>query len=111
MALLCAIAIVFAAGFVLDWISIVLIGAPIVEAAGIAPLWFAVLFIVAIQTSYPTPPMAPSIFYLRSIAPADLTYGHMFRGVMPFVAMQLVTLGLVALFPSLATWLPKLLLG
>jgi tripartite ATP-independent transporter DctM subunit len=107
--------IVFAAGFVLDWISIVLICipifAPLVKLAGIDPVWFAVLVCIAIQTSYLTPPMAPSIFYLRAIAPPDFTYGHMYRGIVPFVAMQLCTLLLVAVFPALATWLPKALFG
>lgn len=107
--------VIFAAGFVLDWISIVLICipifAPLVKLAGIDPVWFAVLVCVAIQTSYLTPPMAPSIFYLRAIAPPDFTYGHMYRGIVPFVAMQLCTLLLVALFPALATWLPKALFG
>jgi len=109
------LAIIFAAGFVLDWISIVLICipifAPLVKLAGIDPVWFAVLVCIAIQTSYLTPPMAPSIFYLRAIAPPDFTYSHMYRGVVPFVAMQLVTLLLVALFPAIGTWLPKALFG
>lgn len=105
--------IIFAAGFVLDWISIVLICipifAPLVKAAGIDPLWFAVLVCIAIQTSYLTPPMAPSIFYLRAIAPPDFTYGHMYRGVVPYVAMQLLTLAVVAAIPAAATWLPNAL--
>jgi TRAP-type mannitol/chloroaromatic compound transport system permease large subunit len=53
--------------------------------------------------------MAPSIFYLRSIAPPEITYGHMVRGVLPFVAAQLLTLAFVLAFPALATWLPKAL--
>lgn len=113
MLVLLCLAVVFAAGFVLDWISVVLICvpifAPLVKAAGVDPLWFAVLVCIAIQTSYLTPPMAPSIFYLRAIAPADFTYGHMYRGVVPFVALQLSTLAMVAAFPALATWLPKVL--
>lgn len=109
------LAIIFAAGFVLDWISIVLICipifAPLVKSAGIDPLWFAVLVCIAIQTSYLTPPMAPSIFYLRAIAPPDFTYSHMYRGVVPFVAIQLLTLLIVAIFPAIATYLPKVLFG
>lgn len=107
--------IIFLAGFVLDWISTILICipifAPLVKAAGIDPLWFAVMVIVAVQTSYLTPPMAPSIFYLRAIAPREITYWDMCRGVAPFVALQLVTLALVAAFPALAVWLPKVILG
>ncbi|WP_085899370.1 TRAP transporter large permease [Kiloniella majae] len=107
--------IVFIAGFVLDWISIVLICipifAPIVKSAGIDPIWFAVMVMVVIQTSYLTPPMAPSIFYLRSIAPPSLTYQHMYRGVIPFVILQLLVLLVVALIPATATYLPSLLVG
>lgn len=107
--------IIFLAGFVLDWISTILICipifAPLVKAAGIDPLWFAVMVVVAVQTSYLTPPMAPSIFYLRAIAPREITYWDMCRGVAPFVALQLVTLALVAAFPALAVWLPKVILG
>jgi tripartite ATP-independent transporter DctM subunit len=115
MLVVLCLAIVFAAGFVLDWISIVLICipifAPLVKAAGVDQLWFAVLVCIAIQTSYLTPPMAPSIFYLRAIAPPDFTYAHMYRGVVPFVALQLGTLAIVAAFPAIATWLPKVLFG
>ena len=73
--------------------------------------WFAVLMIVVIQTSYLTPPMAPSIFYLRSIAPPEIGYMHMYKGVMPFVAVQMTTLLAVFVAPSLATWLPALLVN
>lgn len=105
--------IVFLLGFVLDWATIVLltvpIFAPIVRALGIDMLWFSVLMIVVLQTSYLTPPMAPAIFYLRSIAPPEITYGDMVRGVVPFIACQLIVLALVALWPATATWLPQLL--
>ncbi|WP_193141343.1 TRAP transporter large permease subunit [Meridianimarinicoccus sp. MJW13] len=107
--------VVFFAGFVLDWVSIVLIFvpifAPLVRSAGIDPIWFAMLVLVVIQTSYLTPPMAPSIFYLRSIAPKDMTYGDMYRGVLPFVAAQGLVLLALLLFPWLATWLPSILVG
>ena len=109
------LSIVFVAGFVLDWISIVLICIPIftpfIKAAGIDPIWFAIMVMVVIQTSYLTPPMAPSIFYLRSIAPKSLTYKHMYWGVMPFVLMQLLVLLVVAVWPSTATYLPSILVG
>ncbi|MEP3920683.1 TRAP transporter large permease subunit [Ascidiaceihabitans sp.] len=107
--------VVFFAGFVLDWVSIVLIFipifAPIVKSAGIDPIWFAMLVLVVIQTSYLTPPMAPSIFYLRSIAPRDMTYGQMYRGVLPFVGAQMLVLIVIIAFPAVATWLPDLLVG
>jgi tripartite ATP-independent transporter DctM subunit len=108
------LAIAFVLGFVLDWVSIVLICVPIfvpiIRAAGVDPIWFAVLFIIMMQTSYLTPPMAPSIFYLKAIAPPDFNYGHMYRGVIPFVAMQVLTMIAVATLPFLATWLPSVLL-
>jgi tripartite ATP-independent transporter DctM subunit len=107
--------IVFAMGFVLDWATIVLVTvplfAPVIRDLGVDPLWFAVMMIVTLQTSYLTPPMAPAIFYLRSIAPPEITYAHMARGVVPFIACQLLTLALVAAFPATATWLPRWLGG
>ncbi|MDJ0947712.1 MAG: TRAP transporter large permease subunit [Alphaproteobacteria bacterium] len=107
--------VVFVAGFVLDWVSVVLITLPIflplLTALQVDPMWFAALMIVVIQTSYLTPPMAPSIFYLRSIAPPSISYGHMYRGVLPFIACQLIVLALIAAFPSFATYLPSQLVG
>ncbi len=76
---------------------------------GIDPLWFAVLVLTILQTSYLTPPMAPSIFYLRSIAPKEITYMDMYRGVIPFLAMILLTGLVVYLIPWTATWLPQIL--
>jgi len=102
--------VVFIAGFILDWVSVILICLPIFipvfSDLSVDPLWFAVLMIVVIQTSYLTPPMAPSIFYLRSIAPPEITYRDMYRGVVPFIAAQVITLLLIFAFPGLATWLP-----
>jgi len=106
--------IIFIAGFFLDWISIVLIFVPIftplAKTAGFDAVWFCVLFLVLIQTSYLTPPMAPAIFYLRAVAPPAITIGHMYRGVVPFILLQLVTLGLTMAFPQLVTWLPTQML-
>jgi tripartite ATP-independent transporter DctM subunit len=103
--------IVLIAGMVLDWISIVLIFVPIfmplVKMAGIDPIWFAVMFMVVIQTSYLTPPLAPSIFYLRSIAPPEMGYGDMYRGVLPFIAIQLLLFLIILAVPGIATWLPQ----
>jgi tripartite ATP-independent transporter DctM subunit len=105
----------FLAGFILDWISILLIFIPvfmpIVAKLGFDPVWFCVLFLLIIQTSYLSPPMAPAIFYLRGIAPPEITIHHMFRGVVPFIAIQLVCLLVVAAFPRLVLWLPSVLLG
>lgn len=105
----------FIAGFFLDWISVLLIFIPvfipIVRALGFEPVWFCILFLIVIQTSYLTPPMAPAIFYLRGISPPEITLRHMFRGVVPFIIMQLFCLGIVAAFPELVLWLPDQLLG
>lgn len=102
--------ITFLLGFVLDWVSVVLICVPIftpiIRSAGVDPLWFGIMMIVVIQTSYLTPPMAPAIFYLKSVAPPEITYRHMFRGVLPFVVCQLLVLLAVALVPAIATYLP-----
>lgn len=105
----------FLAGFILDWISILLIFIPvfmpIVTKMGFDPVWFCVLFLIIIQTSYLSPPMAPAIFYLRGIAPPEITIHHMFRGVVPFITIQLLCLVVVAAFPQLVLWLPTVLLG
>jgi tripartite ATP-independent transporter DctM subunit len=107
--------VAFLLGFVLDLISIVLIvvplAIPLVKAFGIDPLWFAVVMLVVLQMSYLTPPMAPSIFYLRAIAPPDIRLKHMYWGVIPFIICQAVTLLIILLFPATATWLPKTMYG
>jgi tripartite ATP-independent transporter DctM subunit len=100
----------FIAGFVLDLISIVLIIIPVAIAIlrkmGVDDVWFCIMFLIVIQTSYLTPPMAPAIFYLRGISPPEITLGHMYRGVIPFILLELVVLALVYWFPALALWLP-----
>ncbi len=106
--------IVALTGFFLDWISIVLIFIPIftplVKAAGFDPVWFCILFLIVIQTSYLTPPMAPAIFYLRAVAPPEITIADMYRGVVPFILLQFATLAVVMIWPGLVTWLPSVLL-
>ena len=106
------LAILFLLGCVLDWVSVVLIAIPIflpiLKSFGIDPIWFGTMAIIVIQTSYLTPPMAPAIFYLRSIAPAEMTFGDMYRGVLPFVGMQLLLLALVWAVPAIAVTLPRL---
>ena len=108
----------FVAGFVLDLISIILIIIPIaipliekIEFYGMDPSqvksWFCVLFLIVIQTSYLTPPMAPAIFYLRGISPPEIRLSHMYKGVAPFIALEVIALGLVIFFPALALWLPE----
>jgi tripartite ATP-independent transporter DctM subunit len=105
----------FVAGFFLDWISVLLIFIPVfiplVKNFGFDPVWFCILFLIVIQTSYLTPPMAPAIFYLRGISPPEITLRTMFRGVVPFIVLQLITLAIVAAFPQIVLWLPSQLLG
>lgn len=67
--------------------------------------------LVMIQTSYLTPPMAPSIFYLRAISPPEIKLKHMYKGVIPFILLQLLTLALILAFPGLALWLPAQMVG
>jgi tripartite ATP-independent transporter DctM subunit len=107
--------VAFILGFIVDLISIVLIVVPIaiplVKSFGIDPLWFAVVFLVMLQTSYLTPPMAPSIFYLRAIAPPSMKLREMYWGVIPFILCQLAVMAMLLTFPQLATWLPKVMYG
>ncbi len=103
--------IAFIAGFVLDLISIVLIIIPVAVAVlrkmGVDDVWFCIMFLIVIQTSYLTPPMAPAIFYLRGISPPEIKLADMYRGVIPFILLELVVLALVYWFPGLALWLPS----
>jgi tripartite ATP-independent transporter DctM subunit len=109
------LAISFLAGFILEWISILLIFIPvfipIIVSLGFDPVWFCILFLIVIQTSYLTPPMAPAIFYLRGISPPEIKLTDMFKGVVPFILMQIVTLFIVMLYPQTVLWLPEQLLG
>ena len=115
MLLVIFLAIVFIAGFFLEWISILLIFVPIfmpfVREMGFEPVWFCMLLLIMIQTSYLTPPMAPAIFYLRGVAPPAITLRHMYAGVVPFIVIQIIALAIVAAFPQTALWLPTQLLG
>jgi tripartite ATP-independent transporter DctM subunit len=106
--------IVFLAGFMLEPLVIILmvvpITMPLIEAAGFDKVWFCVLFLVMLQTGYLTPPMAPSIFYLRGIAPPEITLRHMYIGIWPFIGLQLLVVGLLVMFPKCVTWLPDAVL-
>ena len=105
--------IAFIAGFLLDMMSVVLIiipvAIPIVRLLGFDDIWFCVAFLVVLQTSYLTPPLAPSIFYLRAISPPSITLKHMYAGVIPFIGIQLVILFVILAFPETALWLPRVL--
>ena len=113
--LLTFLLVIFIAGFFLEWISILLIFIPvfipIVNSLGYDPVWFCVLVLIMIQTSYLTPPMAPAIFYLRGVAPKEITLISMYRGVIPFVIIQIIALAIVSYYPETVLWLPDKLLG
>ncbi len=106
--------IIYLAGFILDWASILLvfvpIFSPIIGKLGFEPVWFGILFIMMIQTSYLTPPMAPAIFYLKGIAPPEITTNEIFRGIVAYMLLQLLGIAIVTLIPQIALWLPDQLL-
>jgi len=103
----------FLLGFVLDFIEIIFIVVPIVApvlfALGVDPVWLGVMMAVNLQTSFLTPPFGFALFYLRGVAPASIPTTAIYRGAAPFIALQVLMLMLLALFPGLATWLPGLL--
>ncbi|MFT6874196.1 MAG: tripartite ATP-independent transporter DctM subunit [Granulosicoccus sp.] len=105
--------VIFLLGFVLDFIEIVFIVIPIVGPillqSDIHPVWFAILVALNIQTSFLTPPFGFALFYYRSVAPDEITTVEIYKSVIPFVILQLITIGIVVAFPLLATWLPDLL--
>jgi tripartite ATP-independent transporter DctM subunit len=103
--------VMFLLGFVLDFIEITFVVVPIVGpvllAMGVDPIWLGVMIAINLQTSFLTPPFGFALFYLRGVAPASVTTTQIYRGVLPFVAIQLLALLLLALWPGLATWLPE----
>ncbi len=105
--------LIFVLGFFLDFLQIcfivVPIIAPIAQLLGIDLLWLAVLIGLNLQTSFLTPPFGFSLFYLKAVAPAGLRIQDIYRGIMPFVSIQILTLILLLLFPKLVTWLPDLM--
>ena len=109
-ALLVVMLAMFLLGFVLDFIEITYVVVPIVGpvllAMGINPVWLGVMIAVNLQTSFLTPPFGFSLFYLRGVTPGSVPTSAMYRGVMPFIAIQLLMLALLAWWPQIATWLP-----
>jgi tripartite ATP-independent transporter DctM subunit len=113
--LLLILLLAFLLGFFLEWISILMIFipifTPIVVQVGFDPVWFCILFLVVIQTSYLTPPMAPAIFYLRGIAPPEISIRDMYLGVVPFLAIQGLMVAILMVFPQTILWLPRVFFG
>jgi TRAP-type mannitol/chloroaromatic compound transport system permease large subunit len=98
-------------GFFLEWIEISYIALPmfipIFAASGVDMSWIAILVAMNLQTSFLTPPFGWALFFLKGVAPPEITTLTIYRGVIPFIAIQLVGLALVFFFPGLATWLPE----
>jgi tripartite ATP-independent transporter DctM subunit len=109
-ALLLVMLTLFLLGFLLDFIEIVFVVVPIVApvlfALGVDPVWLGVMIAINLQTSFLTPPFGFALFYLRGVAPPELRTAALYRGVMPFIALQLLMLAALGAWPALATWLP-----
>ena len=114
-AMLLVMLVMFLLGFVLDFIEITFVVVPIVGPVlltmGLDPVWLGIMIAINLQTSFLTPPFGFALFYLRGVAPATVTTGQIYRGVIPFVGIQLLALLLLAAFPGIVTWLPGLLYG
>ena len=105
--------VMFMLGFVLDFIEITFVIVPIVGpvllSMGLDPVWLGIMIALNLQTSFLTPPFGFALFYLRGVAPAEITTVQIYKGVIPFIIIQLFMLGLLAFWPQLATWLPSII--
>ena len=114
-AMLVVMLVIFLLGFILDFIEItfvvVPIVAPILLAMGIDPIWLGIMIAINLQTSFLTPPFGFALFYLRGVAPKELPTSAIYRGVAPFIAIQIAVLVLLSFVPELATWLPDKVYG
>ena len=114
-AMLVVMTIIFVLGFFLDPFEIIFIvvpiAGPILLKMGVDPIWLSILIAINLQTSYLTPPFGFSLFFLRGVAPPEVTTGDIYRGIIPYVVIQILVMALVWKLPWLATWLPKVLYG
>lgn len=114
-AVLVVMVVMFLLGFILDFIEITFVIVPMVGpvllAMGLDPVWLGIMIAINLQTSFLTPPFGFALFYLRGVAPAEVSTGDIYRGVIPFVIIQLLVLCLLAIWPEMATWLPEKLYG
>jgi len=112
-ALIAVMFIIFVLGLWLDYVEISIIVIPVVGPflmkAGVDPIWFGVMVALNMQTSFLSPPVGYTLSYLRAVAPPSVTTGMIWRGVVPFMGLQILAMGILALWPGLATWLPRLL--
>lgn len=114
-AMIVVMALMFVLGFFLDFIEITFVVVPIVAPVllmmGVDPVWLGVMMAINLQTSFLTPPFGFALFYLRGVAPPDVETLQIYKGAIPFVIIQIVALALLALFPTIATWLPGQVFG
>ncbi len=107
--------IAFLLGFFLDWIEITLIIlpflAPVMVDLGVDLVWFIVMFAVVLQTSFITPPVGFALFYMKGVAPQGITIKNIYRGIIPFVLLQVIAVAIVFNFPKIVTWLPQVAYG
>lgn len=107
--------LMFVLGFVLDFIEITFVVVPIVGpilfVMGVDPVWLGIMIAINLQTSFLTPPFGFALFYLRGVAPPEVSTMTIYKGAIPFVLIQIFALGLIALWPQLATWLPDQVYG
>ncbi|WP_293746092.1 TRAP transporter large permease subunit [uncultured Paraglaciecola sp.] len=112
-AVLLVMAVIFLLGFILDFIEITFVVVPLVApvllAMGVDPIWLGIMIAVNLQTSFLTPPFGFALFYLRGVAPPEVSTSDIYRGVIPFIVIQLTLLVCLAVWPNLVTWLPSLL--
>ena len=110
-ATLLVMVVIFLLGFILDFIEITFVVVPIVGpvllAMGVDPVWLGVMIAINLQTSFLTPPFGFALFYLRGVAPASVETSDMYRGVIPFIGLQLLLMLLLSIWPEIATWLPS----
>jgi tripartite ATP-independent transporter DctM subunit len=102
-------------GTFMEWIAIVFITvpifAPVIVDLGFDPVWFGILFVMNMQIYFLSPPFGPAAFWLKSVAPEDVTLQEIFMGVLPFIGLQIIGMFLVLFFPGIAMWLPNLISG
>jgi tripartite ATP-independent transporter DctM subunit len=115
-AMLAVMLALFLLGFVMDAFEIIFVVVPIVapvllQMPGVDPVWLGIMMAVNLQTSYMHPPLGPTLFYLRGVAPPEVTTRHIYLGIIPFVLIQLAMLAALWFLPGLATWLPHRLYG
>ena len=113
--LLIVMLVIFVAGFFIDFIEITFIIVPVVapvfQHMGVDLLWVGILIAMNLQTSFLTPPFGFSLFYLKGVAPQEITTAHIYKGIIPFIAIQAICVLMVAIWPESVTWLPKYMSG